>query len=44
MRIHNVCVRCRKNCKQPWSFWSGMMPEWEYCEDFEPMEEIEDEK
>jgi len=44
MRIDNVCVRCRKNWKQPWSFWSGMMPEWEDCEDCEPMEEIEDEK
>jgi hypothetical protein len=35
--IHEVCARCQKPCKQPWSFWSGMMPDSEYCDDFEPI-------
>ena len=37
MSIHPVCQSCKKPCKQPWSFWSGQLPPWEYCEQYEPI-------
>ena len=36
LTIHPVCRDCRKPCKQPYSFWSGQLPPWEYCEHYEP--------
>ena len=36
LTIHPVCRSCKKSCKQPWSFWSGQLPPWEYCPDYCP--------
>jgi len=33
--IHIVCLRCRRKCKQPYSFWSDQMPPDVFCEEFE---------
>jgi len=36
MKEHECCRDCDKNCKQPYTFWSGCMPCEEYCEKFKP--------
>lgn len=38
--VHVVCFRCKKDCNQPASFWSGMMPDEIFCDDFELDEEM----
>jgi hypothetical protein len=32
--IHEVCERCERDCKKPYTHWSGCMPDEEYCEKF----------
>jgi len=33
-RIHECCLNCQNDCKDPYRFWSGCMPCSEYCETF----------
>lgn len=33
--VHEVCYFCRKDCKQPFTRWSGQMPPNIYCEDYD---------
>ena len=40
MKEHECCRDCEKNCKQPYTFWSGCMPCEEYCEKFKPKKKV----
>ena len=39
--IHECCLCCKKECKQPYTYWSGQMPANIYCEDWEDAENVE---